>query len=414
MVGVHLERALEPYARLLVVMPAHVELPDVVVRPREARVRLDRLLEHGQRVVGIVVHMLQAPARGVECFCQAGYLVIGQPVAEEVLRALARLGLARVRDAVEQHHAAEPRGAVVGDAHRRGQRAVRAFGLREDRQQRGRLVVDRQRVVAAILDILAQPAALAGEGQGAVAQPFLDEDAEDPARHLLARRLEIEPVGVAGARHTRVPQARGVGPGGGRAGREARGRGPCAGGGVLPPRAGGGLERLHREVCSAQAIGGGAEAQARVRRRRDDGRLLEGRERLVILAQHLGELAARHVCAGHGGRGGRCDAVVGERVPVRFAVGRRAPGSKRRARTGDVATAACDAVEGDGDERRAEVRARDGQEQPGRDECRDGQQADDEQNEYGRAAARCSWCHWHPPGWKTHLGTIVACGGGGV
>src|SRR5207237_4644584 len=188
---------------------------------------------------------------------------------------------------------------------------------------------------------------------------------------------------------------------------------PGGGGGGSPPRAGGGLERLHREVGAAQAIGGGAEAQVRVRRRRDRRRLLERREGLVILAQHLGEFAARHVRAGHGGRGGRRDAVVGERVPVRFALGRRAAGRKRRACTGDAAAAACDAVEGDGDERSAEVRARDGQEQTGGNERRDRQQADDEQNDDGRAPASCS-CHWRPPGWETHPGTIVACGGGRV
>ena len=186
MIRVHRERALEPDARLLVVGLGHVEPSDVVVRPREAGIDLDRLLKDDERFLGRVVDVLQAPARGVERLRQARHLVIGQAVAEIVLRALPCLRFGRVRDAVEQHHACEPRAAVVGDADRGADRAVGALGLGEHREQRRGFFIDRQRVPAAVVDVRSDPPSSAREREGGIVPPRFDENPEDPARHDLA------------------------------------------------------------------------------------------------------------------------------------------------------------------------------------------------------------------------------------
>ena len=111
---------------------------------------------------------------------------IGQAIAEIVLRALARPCLGRARDAVEQHHACEPRATIVGDADRGGDGAIGALGLREHREQRRGLFIDRQRVPAAVVDVRSDPPSSAREREGGIVPPRFDENPEDPARHDLA------------------------------------------------------------------------------------------------------------------------------------------------------------------------------------------------------------------------------------
>jgi hypothetical protein len=107
-------------------------------------------------------------------------------MAHDVLGVFAGRGVLGVGDAIEEDEAREARAALVGDIGRRLDRTIGALGLRQHREQRRRLGVDRYGVLRTVVDPVTNPAAVACEGKGAIALSVLDEEPEDPARHQLA------------------------------------------------------------------------------------------------------------------------------------------------------------------------------------------------------------------------------------
>ena len=93
MIGIDRERPPEPHTRLLEIFARHVEATDVVIGPRKARIGVDRLLKHDERLVGGIVHVLQPRGGDVERLRQPRHLVIGQAIAEHPLGVLPCLHL---------------------------------------------------------------------------------------------------------------------------------------------------------------------------------------------------------------------------------------------------------------------------------------------------------------------------------
>ena len=182
---------------------------------------------------------------------------------------------------------------------------------------------------------------------------------------------------------------------------------------MLSPGSGGAFQRLDGHVDATQALGGGTDAQVCLGRRRDRGRALKGRERLLVLAQNLGDLTAGDVGRGQVGRRGRGLTVVAERLSVGAAI-------CRRAADGELATGARGATAGgqdtiehdDGAHRSARscAQLRDRNTRCEHDERDEEDTAEEQDDQNPRAAARrrsSSHCSVLPVS-ENRPGTIVA------